>query len=103
MKSNGLSTDKVVTSSDVLGDGEGTLAAVGVEDLGSPGGGGSSVAVLCNLEEGAAGGGFGVCDLGHVDHDGSVMVSTNSGLAAAAVAVLCMHLNGEGAASFLVR
>ena len=47
-----LGADEVVARSDVLGHREGALAAVGVEDLGAPGGGRALVAVLGDLEEG---------------------------------------------------
>jgi hypothetical protein len=99
---NSLSTDKVVTRSDVLGNSERTLSAVGVEDLGSPGSGGASVAVFCDLEERAAGGGFGVGDLGHVDENRTVVVATDRRRAALTITWLSVHLNGEGAAGCMI-
>ena len=98
MQGKSLSTDEVVTRSDALGDGERALPAVGVEDLGSPGSGGARVAILSNLEERTGGGGLCVGDLGHVDEDGAVVGTADSGLGALAVARLGMHLDSERAA-----
>lgn len=73
MECKNLSTDEIVASSDALGNGESTLSAVGVEDLSAPGGSGALVAVLSDLEEGAAGGGGGIGDLSHVNKYGAVV------------------------------
>jgi hypothetical protein len=95
-----LSTDEVVAGSDALGDGERALSAVGVEDLSSPGGDGAGVAIFCDLEERAAGGGFGIRHLGHVNENGAVVVATDGRRAACAVTRLGVHLNGEGTAGY---
>lgn len=100
MQGEGLSADEVVAGGDVLGDGERLLAAVGVEDLSAPGGSGALVAVLSDLEEGAAGGGLRVGDLGHVDEDGTVVGAANGRVGAGAVAGLGVHLDGEGGAGW---
>lgn len=98
VQSQNLRADEVVARGDVLGDREGSLAAVGVEDLGAPGGGGALVAVLGDLEEGARGGGGGVRDLRHVDQDGAVVGAADGGVGARAVTGLGVHLDGEGGA-----
>lgn len=98
VQSDGLGTDEVVACSNRLGDSEGTLSAVGVEDLCSPRGDSSSVAILCDLKEGTGGGGLCVSDLGHVDENRPVVVASDGRLATAAVTGLSMHLYGEGTA-----
>jgi len=100
MQGKDLGANEVVTRSNVLGDSEGALAAVCVENLGSPGGGRALVAVLCDLEERARSRGFGVCNLGHVDHDGAVVGTTDGGLRACALVGLGVHFDSEGAAGW---
>ena len=95
-----LGADEVVARGDVLGDREGALAAVGVEDLRAPGGRAALVAVLGDLEEGAGGGGGGVGHLRHVDEDGAVVGAADGGVGARAVAGLGVHLDGEGGAGW---
>lgn len=82
MQRKNLSANQVVTTCKALGDGKGSLSAVGVEDLGTPGGDSSGVSVLCDLEKGAGCGGLCVADLGHVDEDGAVVVTADSGVRA---------------------
>lgn len=75
---------------------KGPLAAVGVQDLGAPALIGAAVRVLGNLEPGArAVGSGGVVDLGHVDHDGAVVVAADGLGVAAAVAGLLVHLHSK--------
>lgn len=97
-----LSTDKVVASSEAGGDGEGSLSAVRVEDLSSPGRGGAGVAILGDLEKRSGRSGLGIRDLGHVDVHRAVVVSTDGGRSAAAVSGLGVHLDGEGASGCAV-
>lgn len=95
MQRKNLSAHKVVASSNVLGHGECALAAVGVEDLGAPGGGCALVAVFGDLEERSGGGGCCVCDLGHVDEDGTVVGAADCLLRAGAVTGLGVKLYCE--------
>lgn len=83
---------------------EGALAAVGVEDLGTPAGLSAVVRVLSDLEPvaGAIGSG-GVVDLGHVDHDRAEVVATDGLVVAAAVVGLLVHLNRQGTAGCGLR
>lgn len=76
--------------------GEGALAAVGVEDLGTPASLSAVVGVLSDLEPVArAIGSGGVVDLGHVDHDRAEVVATDGLVVAAAVVGLLVHLNRQ--------
>jgi hypothetical protein len=94
-----LSSDEVVARGDVLGDSESSLSAVCVQDLSAPCGGSALVSVLGDLEERTAGSGLCVRNLGHVDHDGAVVGTANSGLGAGALVGLSVHLNGQSATS----
>lgn len=93
---NRLSTNKVVARSDILGHSERALAAVSIEDLGTPGCGGAGVAVFCNLEKGASGCGGRIGDLGHVDKDWAIVGAADGGIGAGAVTRLGVHFYGEG-------
>ena len=104
MESNDLSLEQVVTGSDVSRDLDVHAATAGVQILGSPvvvraGGAGGGPCVLEDLEPaGAAISRGGIGDLGHVGLDGTVMVTSDGLIGAAAVAGLLVHLNGDGLA-----
>jgi len=91
---NRLSTHKVVTRCQALGHSKGPLSAVGVQDLSTPGSGGTRVSVLGDLEERSRCGRLCVGHLGHVDQDGAVVVAADGGLAALAVSGLGVHFDG---------
>lgn len=98
MEGNDLRTEKVVTRGDIGRDGDDLLPAVGVKDVGAPVVG-TDEAVLEDLEPGAGAGVRGrVADLGEVDDDGAVVVSSDGLVGAAAVAGLLVHFDGDGAA-----
>lgn len=101
VKSDSLSTEEVVTGSDVRGDGEVELSAVVVEVLSAPvvvvtlgRARGLLPSVLVDLEElrGTISGG-GILDLGKIGHNGTPMGTANALLLAAAAALLLVHLN----------
>jgi len=94
-----LGTNKVISRSDRLGNGEGLLSAVGIEDLSTPGSGSAGVAVLSHLEEGSRSSSLRIRNLRHVDVDGAVVVATDRRLAALAITRLSVHLNGKGTSS----
>jgi hypothetical protein len=94
VKGNDFGTEEVISWGNVCWDLELLLSAVGVESISSPVVLGDET-VLVDLEPRRTGRGEGVVNLGKVDDDWSVVVTSDSIVVAAAVSVLCVHLNGD--------
>lgn len=98
MQSNNLSSQQVVSRSNISWDLELLLSAVPVDDIGSP-----HVlrnqSVLVNLEPARAGRGEGIVDLGHVDNDWTIVVTADGLVSAASVTWLSVHLNSDSSTS----
>lgn len=96
MQGNDLGTDEVFTSGQAAWYVEGELAAVGVQVIRSPVVGRDETE-FCYLEPVGSGAvrGQGIVDLGHVDDDRAIVVSTNSFSGASAISRLLMHFNAD--------
>jgi hypothetical protein len=102
-----LSADEVVAISKVSGNGNIDTTAATVHVLDTPevvitdcAGRVLGPTTLEDLEEaGRSVGGAGIADLGHVDHDGTVVLATNSLPAAVTLTRLLVHLDSDGITS----
>jgi len=96
VESNDFSTEKIITRSDVSWDPEFLLAAVCVESVRPPVVSPDQT-VLVDLEPRAAAILGGITNLGEVNNDWTVVVATDSFVAAGPVTWLLVHLNCDSA------
>lgn len=98
MESNNLRTEKIITGSNISRDSDDLLSAVGVKRISAPVVG-LDKTVLEDLEPFASSILGRIADLGEVDDDGTVMVSSDGLIGADTVTGLLVHFDGDGSTS----
>lgn len=99
MESNNLRTEKIITGSNISRDSDDLLSAVVVKRISAPVVG-LDKAVLEDLEPFASNILGRIADLGEVDDNRAVMVSSDGRIAADTVTGLLVHFDGDGSASW---
>lgn len=98
MESDNLRTEKIITRSDISRDSDDLLPAVGVKCISAPVVGPDET-ILENLEPTTSHILSRVADLGEIDNDRTIVVSSDGLVGAGAITGLLVHFDGDSSTS----